>query len=322
MTNEAASQDYDRIPQGANSMSDSCASWDRSSPVTAAAAAIRRRWDGRPEATLVLGTGLHQLSNLTESEAVIPYADVPHFPRSTAIGHSGQLVCGRLGGRQVIAMDGRCHGYEGYCLAELVLPICAMRALGARLLILSNAGGGLNPRFASGDVIVVADHINLMFWNSAASVLDGWSCLQADDREPTRPGPASAAAAVDRQISVPVYDADLIEQALDIARRENFAAHRGVYVAVTGPNYETRAEYRFLRRIGGDVVGMSTVPEAVAASRCGLRTLALSIVTNVARPDSPEVVRADDVVRAAERAEPNVRKIMLQVIASPWPARC
>ena len=138
-----------------------------SSQVQAAAAAIRSRWDGRPEAALVLGTGLHQLSGLIQAEAVIPYPEIPHFPRSTAVGHSGRLVCGRFGGRSVIAMDGRCHGYEGYSLAELTLPVLAMRALGAELLILSNASGGLNPKFASGDVVVVSDHISLLLGLSA-----------------------------------------------------------------------------------------------------------------------------------------------------------
>ncbi len=290
--------------------------------VQAAAAAIRNRWDGRPEAALVLGTGLHQLSGLIQAEAVIPYPEIPHFPRSTAVGHSGRLVCGRFGGRSVIAMDGRCHGYEGYSLDELTLPVLAMRALGVQLLILSNASGGLNPKFASGDVVVVSDHIGLLLGISAIVSGGGGDVRTRPpsvERDPQGSLPAEALTV--RPACRPVYDTVLIEQALDIARRENFAAHHGVYVAMTGPNYETRAEYRLLRRMGGDVVGMSTVPEAVAASGCGLRTLALSIVTNVARPDSPEVVCAADVIRAAERAEPHVRKIMAQVIAQPWPEK-
>jgi purine-nucleoside phosphorylase len=277
--------------------------------VQAAAAAICRRWDVCPEAALVLGTGLHRLAGWIRAEARIPYADVPHFPRSTALGHRGQLVCGWFGGKPVVALDGRCHGYEGYPLAALVLPVLTVRELGAELLVLSNASGGLNPDLASGDVVVVSDHINLMFWkHPPRSPCDESSLL-------------GNSTVCDHRPSAPAYDPALIDQALDIARREAFAAHRGVYVGVTGPNYETRAEYRFLRQIGADVVGMSTVPEAVAAARCGLRTLALSIVTNVARPDCPEVVRADDVVRDAERAEPHVRKIMAQVVADPWPAR-
>lgn len=275
--------------------------------VQAAAAAIRRRWDVRPEAALVLGTGLHRLAGWIRAEARIPYADVPHFPRSTALGHRGQLVCGWFGGKPVVALDGRCHGYEGYPLAALVLPVLTVRELGAQLLVLSNASGGLNPDFASGDVVVVSDHINWMFWKHLP---------RSPFDESSLPGNFTVC---DRRSSAPAYDTALIDQALEIARREGFPAHRGVYVGLTGPNYETRAEYRFLRQIGADVVGMSTVPEAVAAARCGLRTLALSIVTNVARPDCPEVVRAADVVRDAERAEPHVRKIMAQVVADAWP---
>ena len=295
---------------------------DASARVRAAAAAIRSCWGGQPEAALVLGTGLHQMSSLIETEAMIPYADIPGFPRSTAVGHNGQLVCGRFSGRPVIAMDGRCHSYEGYSAAELALPVFALRGLGVQRLILSNAGGGLNPQFASGDVVVVADHINVRFRPPAGAFPAGGD----NDGQPNRhrsgaPRPTDFAAGIARRGGAPVYDADLIEQALEIARRENFVAHRGVYVAVTGPNYETRAEYRFLRRIGGDMVGMSTVPEAIAASACGLRTLALSVVTNVARPDHPEVVRAADVIRAAEGAEPHVRKIMAAVAARPWPTR-
>jgi len=275
---------------------------ETSAHVRAAAATIRGRWDGRPAAALVLGTGLHRLSRLVQAEAVIAYSDIPHFPCPTAVGHRGRLVCGSLGGQAVIVMDGRCHAYEGCSPAELTLPVLTIQSLGARRLILSNAGGGLNPKFASGDVVVVTDHINLFFWKLSRS------------------GLASPVADVDRRGYAPMYDSTLIDQTLAIARRENFAAHRGVYVAMMGPNYETRAEYRFLRRIGGDVVGMSTVPEAVAASACGLRTLALSVVTNVARPDCPAIVRAADVIHAAEQAEPHVGKIMAAVVTQPWTA--
>ncbi len=263
---------------------------DEASEVGAAATAIRRRWNGRPSAALVLGTGLHQVSSLIHAEAVIPYAEVPCFPRSTALGHCGQLVCGRLADRAVMVLDGRCHAYEGYPLAALRLPIFAIRELGAELLILSNASGGLNPDLASGDIVVVSDHINLMFWKQPSRLAVDARCG------------ADSVAACGRQVCVPAYDSALRDQALEIAGRECFAACRGVYVAVTGPNYETRAEYRFLRQIGADVVGMSTVPEAVAAARCGLRTLALSIVTNVARPSCPEVVRAE-----TSSAPPSVR---------------
>ena len=257
-----------------------------------AADAIRRRWDERPRAALILGTGLGNVARAIEQDAAIAYDQIPHFPRSTALAHRGQLVCGRLGGAPIVAMEGRCHRYEGYALTDLTLPVYTFRALGAELIVLSNASGGLNPQYRSGDVLVIDDHIDLMFW----------------------PGPSAPA-----RCAVRPYDTALIDQALAVARRENFVAHQGVYVAMTGPNYETRAEYRFLRKIGGDAVGMSTVPEAIAAVRCGLRTLALSAITNLARPDCPRVVLAQDVVSGAERAEPNLRKIMVEVVSNPWP---
>ncbi|MBC8868462.1 MAG: purine-nucleoside phosphorylase [Planctomycetes bacterium] len=265
-----------------------------------ASAAIRRRWDARPVAGLILGTGLGNVASYIETDATIDFEAIPHFPRSTALSHRGRLVCGRLGDTPLVVMEGRWHYYEGHSIDRLTLPVYVMRALGVELLILSNASGGLNPRFASGDVMVIEDHINLMFWKQAPR-------MEKESDSSRQPAPHP-------------YDRALIEQALAISRRENFVAHRGVYVAMTGPSYETRAEYRFLRRIGADVVGMSTVPEAVAAARCGMRMLALSTVTNVARPDNPEVTTAEDVVAAAERAEPNVRRIILDILREPWDA--
>jgi purine-nucleoside phosphorylase len=277
-----------------------------------AAAAISRRWSCAPRAGLILGTGLGNLAGHINRDETFAYEEIPHFPRSTALSHRGQLVCGHLAGTPVVAMEGRCHRYEGYSLARLTHPVYTMRALGIDLLILSNASGGLNPLYHSGDVMVIEDHINLMFWKQPSEIAG----QRASDRRKR-----SAVKELDvpsTQRTVFPYDPVLIEQAMAVARRENFVAHRGVYVVMTGPNYETRAEYRFLRKIGGDAVGMSTVPEAVAAASCGLRTLALSTITNVARPDAPQVTLGQDVVRAAEMAEPNVRKIVLDVIAEPW----
>jgi purine-nucleoside phosphorylase len=216
-------------------------------------------------------------------------------------------------------MEGRWHYYEGHRIDQLTLPVYVMRALGVELLILSNASGGLNPQFASGDVMVIQDHINLMF--AKETPRDNRQDRHADGprSEGRMPHEVEQNAGVLARLRVGCpYDPALIEQAMAIARRENFVAHRGVYVAMTGPSYETRAEYRFLRKIGGDVVGMSTVPEALAAARCGVRTLALSTVTNVARPDSPQAVSGEDVIAAAEKTEPNVRKIVLEVISQPW----
>jgi purine-nucleoside phosphorylase len=224
-----------------------------------------------------------------------------------------------------------------------------MRALGAELLILSNAGGGLNPQFASGDVVVIEDHIDLMCWRRTGKATGAGLCqkTRAGGWYDGLPGPSKreevdmATASEGHRTGLPTkpctvggsfgsngspagrpngcpYDRQFVRQALAVARRDRFAAYRGVYVAMSGPNYETRAEYRFLRRIGGDVVGMSTVPEADAGIRCGMRTLALSTVTNVARPDAPQVVRPEDVIAAAQRAEPNIRAIVIDVVTRPW----
>lgn len=258
-----------------------------------AVAAIRSHWTVRAKAGVVLGTGMAQIADCFEPQSVLPYEAVPHFPRLTALGHRGRLLCGMLSGVPAVMMDGRPHAYEGHGPAAIALPVRVMRALGADLLVLSNASGGIHPSYQSGDVVVIEDHIDLM----GISVVDG-----GDERAPRRFDPGR------------LYDRSLIDRALSIARREGFVAHRGVYVGMTGPNYETRAEYRFLRRIGGDVVGMSTVPEALVAAECGLRVLALSTVTNVARPDAPQRVDAHDVLDSSAAAAPHVAKIVVEVL--------
>lgn len=284
-----------------------------------ASAAIRQRWDAQPQAGLILGTGLGNVASHIRTDAIIDYDAIPHFPCSTALSHRGRLVCGRLGDKPVVVMEGRWHYYEGHQIERLTLPVYVMRALGVELLILSNASGGLNPQFASGDVMVIQDHIDMMFARQTPMAETRASDTGVSRSvEQTQPGYKPEEGGSVRQRTACPYDPALIEQAMAIARRKNFAAHRGVYVAMTGPSYETRAEYRFLRKIGGDVVGMSTVPETVAAARCGMRTLALSTVTNVARPDSPQRVTGEDVVAAAEKAEPNLRKIVLGVVSKPW----
>ncbi|MEQ8790356.1 MAG: purine-nucleoside phosphorylase [Pirellulaceae bacterium] len=263
--------------------------------LSAALAVVRKFWKGTAEVGLILGTGCGDVADAIDAEAVIPYDRVPQMPRSTALAHKGQFVCGTLQGTSVIAMQGRCHLYEGYGFDDVTLGVRIMHAVGARRLVLSNAAGGMNPAHATGDIVLVTGHVNLM-WQTRTGVLRG---------TPAGPGRSGES----------VYDPELIDLAASVARRENFTAHRGVYVAVSGPNYETRAEYRFFRRLG-DVVGMSTVPEALVAAECGLRVIALSLVTNVARPDAPERVDAEDVVVAARRAEPNLRKIVLSVVSS------
>jgi purine-nucleoside phosphorylase len=261
-----------------------------------AAAGVRRHWPDKPRVGIILGTGLAGFSSQIDREATIEYEDIPHFPRATALGHAGQLVCGRVAGVPVVTMEGRYHLYEGYTLEQITLPVRVMRALGIELLIVSNASGGLNPNFAVGDIVILEDHINLMGANPLVGVNDD------------RLGPRFP------DMSAP-YDWTLIRRAQEVARRENFAAHLGVYVALSGPCYETRAEYRFLRAIGGDVVGMSTVPEVIVAAHAGLPVLALSVVTNVCRPDALTTTDGHRVIEAAQSAEPKMRKLVLAALA-------
>ena len=258
---------------------------------------VRGQFGPTPQAGIVLGTGLGGFAGEIDAVATIPYGEIPNFPRSTAMGHKGQMVCGEVAGKTVIAMQGRFHAYEGYSMEEVTLPVRVMRALGAELLIASNASGGLNPAFASGDVMVLDDHINLMFDNPLFGVND-------DNLGPRFP-----------DMSCP-YDAELIERCLQIARANNFACYRGVYAALSGPNYETRAEYRMLRKLGADVVGMSTVPETIVAIHAGMKVMAISVVTNVCRPDDLGTTDGQEVVDIASTAEPKMRQLVKGVLAS------
>ncbi len=264
--------------------------------IDAAADFVAARWPTQPRVGIILGSGLGHFSAHISADERIAYCDIPHFPRTTALAHSGHLVCGRLGGVPVVAMEGRCHGYEGYSLAEITLPVRVMHRLGIEVLIVSNACGGMNPRYAQGDIMVIDDHINLMFGSPLVGRhVDAWG-----ERFPDMSRP---------------YDSALVERALEIARQENFAAHRGVYVGVKGPNLETRAEYRFFRAIGGDVVGMSTVPEVIVAAQLGLRVLGLATVTNVCLPDALGTATGNGIVAVAETAEPKLRKIVCSIVS-------
>jgi len=260
------------------------------------ASAIRRRYRGRPTIGIILGTGLGGVAEYIKTEASFPYDSIPHFPRSTTVGHNGQLVCGHLQDCPVVAMEGRFHAYEGYSYRQITFPVRVMKALGAELLIVSNACGGMNPQYSHGDIMVIEDHINLMNGNPLIGVND-------DSLGPRFP-----------DMSAP-YDRKLIDRALEIARRENFVAHKGVYVGVTGPNLETRAEYRFLRALGADVVGMSTVPEVLVAVHAGMRVLGLSIVTDMCLPDALEPAKIEKILATAAEAEPKLRKIVLAILA-------
>jgi purine-nucleoside phosphorylase len=252
---------------------------------------VRSHWQGTPSVGLVLGTGLGALAREIETEAAIPYPEIPYFPRSTVESHRGQLVCGSLAGHSVIAMEGRFHLYEGYTPSQVTFPIRVMKELGCQLLVVSNAAGGLNPQLGKGDLIVIEDHINLLGLNP----LIGPNDERLGPRFPDLIEP---------------YDRALQNLALQVALELNIVAHRGVYVAVTGPNLETRAEYRFLRGIGADVVGMSTVPEVLVAIHAGLKVLGFSIVTDMCLPDALHPVKIEDILAVANQAEAKLRMIV------------
>ena len=228
-------------------------------------------------------------------KALIPYPEIPFFPKSTVESHKGQLVCGTLAGHSVMAMEGRFHLYEGYTPAQVTFPIRVMRELGCQLLIVSNAAGGLNPQCRTGDLIVIEDQINLMGQNP----LIGPNDERLGPRFPDLIEP---------------YDRALQNLALKVALEQNIVAHRGVYVAVVGPNLETRAEYRFLRGIGADVVGMSTVPEVLVAVHCGMKVLGFSIITDMCLPDALKPVRIEEIIAVANEAEAKLRSVVRGVL--------
>lgn len=257
---------------------------------------IRSQWDKHPHAGIILGTGLGPLVEQIDVEASIEYESIPHFPKSTATSHRGRLVCGNLCGLPIMAMEGRFHMYEGYPLKQITLPVRVMKAMGAELLIVSNAAGGMNPYFKDGDIVVIEDHINLMGDNPLIGINDE----RLGPRFPDMCEP---------------YDLNLVDQALAIARQENIVAHKGVFVAVAGPNLETRAEYRFLRAIGADVVGMSTVPEVIVAVHCGLRTVGFSVVTDMCLPDALKPADVPKIIATANEAEPRLRALVTGVLS-------
>ncbi|RIK84240.1 MAG: purine-nucleoside phosphorylase [Planctomycetota bacterium] len=263
--------------------------------IQAAVAFIQSHWPIAPKAGVILGTGLGNVAQEIEDAVALDYEQIPHFPRSTAVSHRGRLVCGRLAGVPVLAMEGRFHQYEGYSLRQITLPVRVMRFLGADLLIVSQAVGGMNPYYRAGDVMIIDDHINLMGDNPLIGVNDD------------RLGPRFP------DMSAP-YTPDLIDVGLEIARRENFVAHRGVTVAVTGPNLETRAEYRFLRLIGADVVGMSTVPEVLVAVHSGMRVFGLSVVTDMCLPDALQSANVEEIIAVANAAQPKLHALLIGIL--------
>lgn len=251
----------------------------------------------RPEYLIILGTGLGDLASKMDVEFSISYSDIPHFPTSTVESHAGRLLYGKLGGKDVVAMQGRFHYYEGYTMKQIVFPIHVLQSLGTGTLIVSNAAGGMNPNFKRGDVMCINDHINLLGDNPLIGPND-------DELGPRFP-----------DMSAP-YSPDLIELAEKVALENNVKMHEGVYVAVTGPNLETKAEYRFLRTIGGDVVGMSTVPEVIAAVHSGMKVLGFSVITDECFPDALEPVEMKDILEAADIAQPKMTSVITGVLES------
>ncbi|HET9438694.1 MAG TPA: purine-nucleoside phosphorylase [Longimicrobiales bacterium] len=261
----------------------------------AATATVKARADFQPEIAVILGTGLGALGKEIRVQTSIPYADIPHFPLSTVESHSGQLLLGTLGGKRVIAMQGRFHRYEGYSLQQIVLPVRVMFGLGARTLIVSNACGGMNPMWSAGDIMLIDDHINLLGENPLVGP-------NLDELGPRFPDMSRA------------YDPELQSLAQEVALELKIALRRGVYVAVAGPNLETRAEYRMLRTMGADVVGMSTVPEVIAARHMGMRVLGLSIITDECFPDALEEANIEKIIATAARAEPSLTRLVVGVL--------
>jgi purine-nucleoside phosphorylase len=263
--------------------------------IAAAAQAVRQRTSGTPRIGIILGTGLGGLAREIAVETRIPYGDIPGFPLSTVESHAGQLLVGRLGGKPVMAMQGRFHRYEGYDLQQVTFPVRVMRALGVETLIVSNACGGMHPLWAPGDLMLIADHINLLGDNP----LTGHNDESLGPRFP--------------DMSMP-YDKDLRALARQIATELGITLREGVYVAVAGPNLETRAEYRMLRMMGADVVGMSTVPEVIVANHGGMRVVGLSIITDQCLPDALEPAEIGRILETAGRAEPALTRLVTTLV--------
>ena len=260
-----------------------------------AAAFIRGRWNVKPEVGIVLGTGLGNLVRNIDIAESIAYEEIPHFAASTVESHAGKLILGSLEGKNVAAMQGRFHCYEGYTAKQIVFPIRVMRELGAEILIISNACGGLNPQFKRGDIVLIEDHINLLGINPLIGVNDP----RLGPRYPDMIEP---------------YSRELREKARAAALRLGIPTQQGVYVAVPGPNLETRAEYRYLRGIGADVVGMSTVPEVIAAVHAGMKTVGFSIITDMGLADALAPASISAILATAEAAEPKMNAIIRELL--------
>jgi purine-nucleoside phosphorylase len=257
----------------------------------------QRTTNFEPEIGIVLGTGLGGLVTDIEVEFSLMYSNIPNFPISTLEFHSGKLIFGTLNGKKVMAMQGRLHYYEGYSMQQITFPIRVMKALGIQWLFVSNAAGSLNPAFKKGDLMVINDHINLQ----PESPLRGRNDADMGPRFPDMSAP---------------YNKRLIEKALEIARKNEITCHQGVYVSVTGPNLETKAEYKYLRIIGGDAVGMSTVPEVIVANHMSIPVFAISVLTDEGFPEDLQPTSLEEIIETAKNAEPKMTHILSQLISA------
>ncbi len=256
---------------------------------------IRKKTTKNYEVGIILGTGLGGLVRDISIEHEIDYAGLPHFPLSTVESHQGKLIFGKIGGKDVVAMQGRFHYYEGYSMQQIAYPVRVMKFLGVKTLLVSNACGGMNPLYRRGDIMVIVDHINLLGDNPLIG-------KNEDELGPRFP-----------DMSEP-YSLELIKLAEEVALENKIKIQKGVYVAVPGPNLETKAEYRFLRGIGADVVGMSTIPEDIVANHMGIKVLGFSIITDECFPDSLKPAKVEDIIATAMVAEPKMTLIMKEVI--------
>lgn len=255
---------------------------------------IKSQTKATPKVGIVLGSGLGNLSQVIEVETAIEYSSIPHFPVSTVKGHGGKLLFGKLGGANVVCMSGRFHFYEGYSAQQVIFPVRVMKMLGIETLLLSNAAGGVNPNYKVGDLMVINDHISFFTTNP----LIGKNVEELGTRFPDMSEP---------------YSKTLINKAFEIAATHNIHLHQGVYTAVTGPTFETHAEYRMIKIIGSDVVGMSTVQECIAANHCGMKVFAVSVVTDLGIREDNNVITHEEVLEAAKAAEPKLTTLFTEL---------
>ena len=263
-----------------------------------AAEAVRARTSHRPRVGLILGSGLNNLANSVENADAIPYGDLPHWPRSTVHGHAGQLVIGELEGQSVMVMQGRVHFYEGYSMSQITLPVRVMLRLGLEMMFVTNAAGGVHPEFVPGDVMLITDNLNMMGMTGSNPLMGP----NIDELGPRFPDMSRS------------YDAELMALARKAAQENNITLREGVYCGLSGPSFESPADLRFLRLIGTDAVGMSTVPEVIVARHGGMRVLGLSGISNKANLDGSTVTTHEEVIEAGKVITPKIEKIVRGVL--------